>query len=106
MSQQKEQYVRGFLFDQTKQHVVLLKRNKPPVQAGKYNGVGGKVEPNETPMQAMQREFEEEAGLPITDWTPFAEVSGSTWVSYFFHASDVRAHQARTMEEQEVQCFP
>ncbi|KXN91810.1 7,8-dihydro-8-oxoguanine triphosphatase [Leucoagaricus sp. SymC.cos] len=30
---------------------------------GKYNGFGGKVEPNETSLQAAKRELEEEAGI-------------------------------------------
>jgi hypothetical protein len=54
----------------------------------------------------MQREFMEESGLTITDWTPFAEVEGDTWISYFFWAKSDRAHEAQPLEDQDVRCFP
>lgn len=105
MSIQKEQYVCGFLFDAAMQHLVLLRREKPPNQRGLYNGVGGRVEADEFPVQAMIRECHEEAGVWVEDWVAFAEVEGPTWVSYFFFARDNAAHQARQMEHQLVQCF-
>ncbi|KAF7761416.1 hypothetical protein Agabi119p4_9408 [Agaricus bisporus var. burnettii] len=42
---------------------VLLGYKKRGFGQGMYNGFGGKVEPNETPLQAAVRELEEEAGI-------------------------------------------
>lgn len=54
-------YVLGFAFSPTKDRVVLLEKSKPDWQRGKLNGVGGKVEPGESGIEAMVREFQEEA---------------------------------------------
>ncbi|MBM7619133.1 8-oxo-dGTP diphosphatase [Bacillus tianshenii] len=48
--------------------ILLLFRNKAP-NKGKWNGVGGKIEKDETPYQAVYRETLEETGLLIKDLT-------------------------------------
>lgn len=46
------------------QWLMLLRNRKPDdVNAGKYIGVGGKLEKNETPRMCMCREIQEETGL-------------------------------------------
>ncbi len=39
--------VAGFLFDESRERVVLIKKQKPEWQSGRLNGVGGKIEPGE-----------------------------------------------------------
>jgi 8-oxo-dGTP diphosphatase len=46
---------------------VLLIEKKRGVGAGLYNGPGGKVEPGESPRQAVVREVREETGLRVFD---------------------------------------
>lgn len=73
-------YVVGFLFSQPSgEHCVLIMKNKPVWQKGKLNGVGGKIEEGETPLQAMVREFEEETGVKTkeTDWLQFCTLKGN-----------------------------
>jgi hypothetical protein len=53
----RRRYVVGFLFDGLCQNVTLIKKTHPEWQKGKLNGVGGKIEPNETSTDAMRREF-------------------------------------------------
>ena len=70
-------------------HVLLLRKSKPAWQAGKLNGVGGKVEIGETASHAMVREFFEETGIQsqMADWAVFHQerfVDGSR--VFFFHA--------------------
>lgn len=77
-------YVVGFLFSQHRSAVVLIRKNKPEWQAGRFNGVGGKIEHGETPIEAMKREFEEEAGVLISDWAPFITLSFSNGVRVYF----------------------
>jgi 8-oxo-dGTP diphosphatase len=63
--------VAGFMID-LEGSVLLVKKLKPYWQAGKLNGIGGKLEPGETPMDAMHREWEEETGDKETrDWQRF-----------------------------------
>lgn len=69
-------YVVGFMFDFGFQHVALIRKNKPAWQAGKLNGVGGKIEAGETPEAAMWREGQEEAGIDV-NWNHFCTLSGT-----------------------------
>lgn len=75
-------YVLGFLFLNNRRSVVLIRKNKPEFQAGKLNGVGGRIEPGEHLYAAMAREFLEETGKSTTPstWRKFAilEFPGAT----------------------------
>lgn len=72
------EYVLGFAFCKDYSgfnRVMLIRKNKPVWQAGKLNGVGGKVELTDpTTCCAMSREFEEETGLKSEPaaWKRFA----------------------------------
>ena len=69
-------YVLGFLFTTDKKHVWLIRKNKPEWQKGKLNGIGGKVEEyKETYLDAMNREFMEEAGISIIEWNGFCNIT-------------------------------
>lgn len=80
------QAVVGFAFTDDKQHVLLIRKNRPTFQAGKLNGVGGKVEPGEDTLSSMVREFREETSLftsPV-DWTCVALLESPGWDIHFF----------------------
>lgn len=66
------QYVLGFMFYQD-DVVLILKTKGPDVVVGKWNGVGGKIEVDENPYDAMAREFKEETGYLNTDWNGYCE---------------------------------
>lgn len=51
--------------------VVVIRKNKPEWQRGRLNGVGGKIEGEEAPDEAMAREWREETGTTIDNWDPF-----------------------------------
>jgi 8-oxo-dGTP diphosphatase len=61
----RQQYTVLFAFNSDKSKIALIKKNRPDWQKGFYNGIGGKVEENETFLQAATREFFEEAGIVI-----------------------------------------
>lgn len=67
----RREYVLGFCFMHYMSEVVLIKKNKPEWQRGLLNGVGGKIEPGETPLQAMNREWREETGGRELAWNHF-----------------------------------
>ena len=64
-------YVAGFCFSECGEQVALIRKLNPEWQRGLLNGIGGKVEPGESPHLAMVREFEEETGAHIEDWRLF-----------------------------------
>jgi len=55
-------YVMGFIFNETGDKVLLMRKNKPEWQAGRWNGIGGKIKEDEFSLEAMRRECEEETG--------------------------------------------
>lgn len=65
-----QEWVAGFCFNGG--CVALIRKARPEWQRGKLNGVGGKIEPGETPEQAMRREWVEETGTKSPpDWRTF-----------------------------------
>ena len=82
-----DKYVVGLLFSNDCHHVILIKKNRPAWQVGLLNGVGGRIEEDETPLECMIREFKEEAGEKITEWEEFTTISdGVRWKVHFFKA--------------------
>ena len=98
----KKQYVVGFMFSEDRKSVVLIRKNKPEWQAGKLNGVGGKIEPGEIPGDAMMREFIEEAMAIYTAWHHFLTISYKEAVVYFYRAFDDECFQCAETGESEV----
>jgi len=58
----REHYVLGFLFDKNNKKVLLQQASCPWMQ-NRWNGIGGHIEEEETPHEAMKRESEEEIGF-------------------------------------------
>lgn len=80
------EYVAGFMFSEDKRSVALIRKNRPEWQKGKWNGIGGHVEPGETPLVAMVREFEEETGVRVKheDWKHFCTLQGQFGTVHFY----------------------
>ncbi|MCI0563502.1 MAG: NUDIX domain-containing protein [Nitrososphaera sp.] len=100
------EYVLGFYFSEDLKNLVLIGKRRPPWQAGKFNGVGGKIEDGESPYVAMVREFREETGVhtPPSDWSLRATMTGSDWKVYVFagRAFDSTIRLVPQPEEEEV----
>lgn len=100
-----KRYVLGFAFDSTRQHVLLIEKNRPEWQAGRLNGVGGKIEPEDrnSPREAMAREFFEETGLnpPIDVWQIFAVMESPVWHIACFVITGVALELGRAPKGQE-----
>lgn len=92
-------YVAGFMFQHEK--VGLVIKNRPHWQKGKMNAIGGHIEENESPVEAMRREFVEETGYPDeVEWVPFVVLSGEKFEVHFFYTwGDLEKLQTTTDEE-------
>ena len=101
----KTQYVAGFLFESDK--VALVRKKRPAWQAGRLNGIGGKIEPGESPLAAMVREFYEETSYVTvpTQWWPFCVLSGEDFSVHFF-SSYGRLSELKTTTDEEIVVLP
>src|SRR5688572_22991595 len=105
-----QEYVCGFLFSPDGSRVLLIRKRRPAWQAGKLNGLGGKIEPGETAIDAMRREFREEAGVDVAEWEHVLTLSGADdggsgrgWAGHFFRAfGDLSGVRALTDEALEI----
>jgi 8-oxo-dGTP diphosphatase len=74
-------YVLGFIFDANAERVLLIEKLRPEWQAGRLNGIGGKIEGREKSLAAMVREAFEECHLSsrTIDWLPVATLQSKEW---------------------------
>jgi 8-oxo-dGTP diphosphatase len=96
-------YCVGFMFSEDGR-ILLVQKNRPQWQAGLLNGIGGKVEKGEVPMQAMVREFEEETGIREEGWEYFAQLRGDDFVVVFYRVmvTNEVLDSARTMTDEHI----
>ncbi|VTS07109.1 NUDIX hydrolase [Tuwongella immobilis] len=83
----------GYVFSEDQSRVLMVHRNRRPDDwhHGKYNGLGGKLEPNEDIVTGMKREITEEAGITCTEmhlagtilWPGFGK-HGEDWFGFLF----------------------
>ncbi len=83
----------GFILSQDKTQVLLIHRQgrENDYHSGKFNGLGGKMNPSESISQCMQREIMEEANISCTsmtlrgtiNWTAFGP-HGENWLGFIF----------------------
>ncbi len=91
----RKHYVLGLVFNRLKDHVLLGQKKRPDWMKDRWNGIGGKIEGEEEPLMAMQRECFEEIGT-VYEWkhkitftspggTVFVFASESDWAAIDFH---------------------
>lgn len=95
-------YVAGFAFEGNT--VALIEKQRPDWQKGRLNGIGGHIEPGETTVQAMVREFEEETGRGTSEseWMPFAVLTGDGFEVTFFRSFQAFLEELRSMTDEKV----
>jgi 8-oxo-dGTP diphosphatase len=83
----------GYVFSPDRRRVLMIHRNSRPEDAhfGKYNGLGGKLEPGEDVVAGLRREIREEAGIDCQEiqlagtvsWPGFGK-GGEDWFGFVF----------------------
>ena len=83
----------GYVLSPDRSRVLMVHRNARPgdQHLGKYNGLGGKLEPGEDIVAGMRREIHEEAGIDCTalqlrgtiSWPGFGK-GGEDWFGFVF----------------------
>ena len=105
-----KRFVVGFAFDEMRHRVVLIHKDHPAWLAGKYNGIGGKVElDDKNSHAAMRREFLEETGVDTGDvWQHFNSlIDQRGWAIDFFYCERpaALADFVRTTTTEEVKWY-
>ena len=83
----------GYVLSPDRRRVLMIHRNARPgdQHLGKYNGLGGKLEPDEDIVAGMRREIHEEAGIDCVElnlrgtisWPGFGK-QGEDWFGFVF----------------------
>ena len=100
----KTKYCLGFAFNEKLTDVLLIEKQKPDWQKGKFNGIGGKIEGDELPINAMVREFQEETGLfvPSHQWRYVVKMEGEDWIVYAYTCKTDDVFEANTETDEMV----
>src|SRR5262245_29291129 len=83
----------AYVFSPDREQVLLIHRNTRPEDPhfGKYNGLGGKLDPSEDVVAGLRREVREEAGIECNQlhlagtisWPGFGR-QGEDWFGFIF----------------------
>jgi 8-oxo-dGTP diphosphatase len=86
----------GYIFSPDGRRVLMIHRNARPGDAhfGKYNGLGGKLDPGEDVVAGFRREVREEAGIECDairlagtiSWPGFGK-NGEDWFGFIFRVA-------------------
>jgi 8-oxo-dGTP diphosphatase len=105
----------GYVLSPDRRSVLMIHRiARPDDQAfGKYNGLGGKMEPGEDVAACMKREIREEAGLEVLEmrlrgtisWPGFGK-HGEDWLGFVFLVTAFNGHPLRQNREGTLEWVP
>ena len=105
----------GYVLDKSGENVLMTYRvfRKDDEQFGKYNGLGGHMEPGEDIATCMLREIREEANIEVTqmslrgtvNWTNFGP-NGEDWLAFVFLVTAFKGTPAASSNEGPLQWVP
>lgn len=105
----------GYVMSPDRKKVLLVHRTarKTDDHHGKYNGLGGKMEPCEDIATCMKREIFEEAGIECLDlklrgtinWTGFGP-KGEDWLGFIFRIDSFRGTPVHSNPEGTLEWVP
>jgi len=99
-------YVLGFVFNKDEDRVLLIEKQNPKWQKGRWNGIGGKIEQDEKPLDAMYRETWEETKetFDFQHVLTFVCPGGTVFVYRAF--SDTKKIPFEQMEKERLEAWP
>ena len=105
----------GFVLSADRSRVLMVHRTARAhdEQLGKYNGLGGRMLPEEDVAACMRREIREEAGVEVTamtlrgtvNWTGFGP-KGEDWLAFIFRIDAFRGEPRPASEEGPLEWVP
>lgn len=105
----------GYVLSADGRHVLMIHRNarKDDQHLGKYNGLGGKMEPGEDIAACMRREIREEAGIECVEmrlrgtlnWPGFGK-HGEDWLGFIFVITRFEGEPPATNAEGSLEWVP
>jgi 8-oxo-dGTP diphosphatase len=103
-----KKYCLGFMFNEKETDVLLIEKQKPFWQKGKFNGLGGEIEGNETSNDAMSREFKEESGIDTNtdEWKYVIAMSRQDWRVDVFTCKSDNVFDFKTKTNESVNLIP
>ena len=84
--------------------VLLLEKGRPAALKGKWIGIGGHIEPGETPHEAIVRESKEEADIDVPKWESLGVVERENGTINMY-AAFVDLASAKTTTDEQVKVF-
>ena len=101
-------YTLGFIFTPPLDQVLLVHKIRPEWQAGKINGVGGKIEEGEDSLACIVREVREETGLVTNpgQWICLGAMGSDVWrmdVFTLVYSGDMG--DARSADKEKIEWF-
>lgn len=103
-----KKYTLGYIFTPDLQKVLLVHKIDPEWQRGKLNGIGGKNKENETDMNCIIREVEEETSLKTQkkDWIFLGKMHGTNWtMSLFTIVFESKPELAKQAGKEKIEWF-
>ena len=105
----------GYILSPDRAQTLLIHRNArgDDQHLGKYNGLGGKMDPGEDVVTCMRREIREEAGIECTqlvlrgtiNWTNFGP-HGEDWLGFVFRIDAFTGSPLANNPEGELEWVP
>lgn len=96
------EYVVGIIFNENQSKVLLIRKNRPEFLKNKFNGIGGKVEKGESPLQTMIRESQEETTVKDTNWVELGILSDPVFKITFFALYNQNLDHIQALTDEKV----
>ena len=98
------EYVVGLIFSECNPNrLLMIRKNRPDWQSGKLNGIGGKIEKNESADQAMTRECNEECDLDIDPWHYLGMTEFANGETVYYYAAEANLNKAKSMTDEPLE---